>query len=615
MSTNIYKKNLIAAVCRTVAGDVEITSVSVSGLVETAYWPLEQKMNKNNKSEFDWTPAEEPEIVDLDALSLSDEDEDDDEVSEEFETSDEELSQSQEESVDIVQEFFGDPDVLENGEIDMENNWFHGLGVQDLRDFAEDRGLIKKLTELNSWVEELKAYSYNLRRKAKDEDGNYTGDYTPEAVAAITWGKEHGVDFLDPNTDYGVWDLAAIVFPHGLKLIRLLAAAKQGKGKLGELKIDWHSRARHQKFVQDLNPELPLQMFESDPSQDGRMNVNFNQIAWRADLRWQRELEQGVFDGIGGQPLDTVQPTLDPTDLAGKFKLMRKECISIPYLAIPVIDPDTGEFKKVLVRDEVTGEVIKEKLLYESVIQDHFLVYEKGVDDDGKETKRLVPTNALRVYYAHPVLAEVKQLQPIRRKDGKISAAYKGVKVYQPSQAQGDYSTVWEKLDAVREKRDANLELVRTLSRTTPEWAVAFKEFQKNVFWYRVMRDAYKAYVRDAGIPARNALYLEKDNGRDKNDLVVRIHYRPFTVSFIGKNAEKMAETAGVLAQYRACKEKGTEYFVRFVLYSPMSEADYTPDRAKTRKEVRDTRKQGWVTFREMKQKESNRNDKGYRLS
>jgi hypothetical protein len=604
MSTNIYRKNLIAAVCRTVAGDVEVTSISASGLCETAYWPMDKKMNNKNNTELDWTPAAEPEIVDLDALSLSDEDSEDDEVSDEFETSDEELSQSQEEAVDIVQEFFGEPDVLENGEIDMENNWFHGLGVQDLRDFAEDRGLIKKLTELNSWVEELKAYSYNLRRKAKDADGNFTGDFTPEALAAITWGKENGVDFLDPNTDYGVWDLAAIVFPHGLKLIRLLAAAKQGKGKLGELKIDWHSRAKHQKFVQDLNPELPLQMFESDPSQDGRLNVNFDQIAWRADLRWQRELEQGVFDGIGGQPLDTVAQTLDPKDLSGKFKLMRQECISIPYLAIPVIDPSTGEFKK-------EGD----KLVYESVIQDHFPVYEKNMDENGKETKKLVATRALRVYYSKAVLASVKQLQPTRRKDGKISVAYKGVKVYQPSQAMGDYSTIWEKLDSVRDQRDNNLELVRSLSRKSQEWAVAFKEFQKNVFWYRVLRDAYKAYVRDAGIPARNGLYLEKENGRDRKGMVIRVHYRPFELRFSGKNAEKMAEVAGMLTQYRAHKENGTELVVRFVLYSPMSDLDMVPWRAEARAAIRAKDKENWVVFKEMKKNASNRNDKGYRLS
>ena len=604
MSTNIYRKNLIAAVCRTVAGDVEVTSISASGLCETAYWPMDKKMNNKNNTELDWTPAAEPEIVDLDALSLSDEDSEDDEVSDEFETSDEELSQSQEEAVDIVQEFFGEPDVLENGEIDMENNWFHGLGVQDLRDFAEDRGLIKKLTELNSWVEELKAYSYNLRRKAKDADGNFTGDFTPEALAAITWGKENGVDFLDPNTDYGVWDLAAIVFPHGLKLIRLLAAAKQGKGKLGELKIDWHSRAKHQKFVQDLNPELPLQMFESDPSQDGRLNVNFDQIAWRADLRWQRELEQGVFDGIGGQPLDTVAQTLDPKDLSGKFKLMRQECISIPYLAIPVIDPSTGEFKK-------EGD----KLVYESVVQDHFPVYEKNMDENGKETKKLVATRALRVYYSKAVLASVKQLQPTRRKDGKISVAYKGVKVYQPSQAMGDYSTIWEKLDSVRDQRDNNLELVRSLSRKSQEWAVAFKEFQKNVFWYRVLRDAYKAYVRDAGIPARNGLYLEKENGRDRKGMVIRVHYRPFELRFSGKNAEKMAEVAGMLTQYRAHKENGTELVVRFVLYSPMSDLDMVPWRAEARAAIRAKDKENWVVFKEMKKNASNRNDKGYRLS
>lgn len=611
--TNVEQnKQLMAVVCRLVAGEVAVTSVAASGFVETAIWPLERDMSmKKNKTELDWTPAEEPVVLetemDTDEDTIGVESEGSEEVSDELLEEDDTPPAVPGEVLDRVQEFFGEPEDMESSELDLENNWFHGLSVRELDTLALDRLLIKNLGELLAWIREYKATSWQMRRKDKD------GNFTPLALECIERAKKLDVDLLDWNGDNGAWDMAVQVF--GLRLVKLLGALREGKvpldSKLGQVRVDWNPDRPMQKMGQKRGGENGVEYYHTSPLMEGVLHPNFDQITYFADKAAGRYLGEGVFDGVGGQDLDTTFPALDPTDSLGLWLQKRDSCITVPYRKIPKVDE-----KGKTVRDPITN-----KAVWTTVMQSHFLRKETFQDENDKKYKvRRVPTEQLDINFADAEWAELPDERTVmvskKQPDGTYRIVKDTVKVsdWVP---QKKYVPIWSKLDKMRSDMEKAKETMRSAERGEGDFCRALADLQRNAYWYAAMTRSYWTFVSEASRPDCNSSFKEVANGVDKKtNLIIRVNYRVFTLE-LTKEDEDEAKLAGVYhAWKKAVAVEGQNYVLRWCLFSRMSEKDYGFYFKQVRNPLLEKAKAEDAEYKQMKKnKAKNKRNKGPKIT
>lgn len=557
---------------------------------------------KKKMMECDWSPAEEPVTVDT-SVEVSETDEttfglsdDPDNYSPETEREDE-MSENEDKPQSLsaekqaeLEEYFGAP---EDG-LDMWNNWFHGLSVRDLTEMKEEGRLPQRLSELHAFLREYREYRWQITRRDRE-----TKELTAEAAQAVAWGQEHGVDFLDPAGAFGEIDMAVVLF--GPRLVKLYKAVLSGRcgrhSVLGELKTDWHSGAAMQAMGQKATDrktrtimsgvEQKLRMYHTSPLAEGMTGPSQTPLAYRADVMAGRYLDEGVFDGVGREELDTVTPAAsDPKDEGYRIRLWKEQAIAVGYRRLQKMDEEgkpTGSF--------------------ETQLQDHFPEW----DEDEGAWK---PAPALDIFYCKPRLQEVSKPSmgwANVEKGGEIVRLIVKTESRQKILVpQRDYKSIWDVLDEQRDLMITHKATMALGTKGSPEWLAAHAGYQKANYWYRVFKQFVILYKGGLANSYYHHLYGEWLNGIRPSGEKIIVNYRVFTLEIVSRPE---AEMAGLLPSFQKKEEQWSKQDpetrestpslkLHAVLFSKLMSNDMLPAIRAEQRALRDKESKKWDELR-----------------
>lgn len=508
-------------------GDVEVTFLSPDGDVEVQTKLLAEdirRMSPEVQEAYSEFISNRSSLVSLEV---------------EAESSEEEFEVETEESLD------SDSDS-DSDETDLEEGWkakLSGIQITTPEEWEQKERLInRKVFECLQVVRDYKRISWIFFRK------DPLGFLTPESEEAQDRLIKMGVD---PDSPDAAWQYAAVtVSPIWAKAAQMALRGvgkppvyapggwelSEGKGWLNT-SLDFHTilQTRYSDLGDD-SEDRPAHFNQADGLREGMMDELFgSRTAYRADWhagRYHRsDRGNAMYDGGDG-----VVGYWDDADFLDEKR--QEGMIVIPYIYL---------------RPEMVGG----KRVFPRLIQPYFKRREQKDPKDITLGFKWVDGYALDVNFISGDCPKPK-----------------------------GWVKIWTKFDHFCDLRQQMLTEVQEASgseRTEKQLQAASLDW-----WFRTIRRCYLQYVREARIPNLNGKYEETVNGKTREGLDYRVHYRSFSVqletkeqvflalypTLLSKSKEEGENPAGSGVSTMELAERLAPRTIRFCLFSKMSEFD-----------------------------------------